>query len=78
MAGVFLAGARFSIQRLHAHVRHDRAHMWMPDHEPLTSGLFKFPGPPLYVNVYNRALVASAYPTNRSPCLLDRSMLLKC
>jgi hypothetical protein len=36
MAGVFLAGARFSIQRLHAHARHDRAHMWTPDHEPLT------------------------------------------
>ena len=46
--------------------------------DSLRSGLFKFPGPLLYVNVYNRAVVASAYPTNRSPCLVDHSMLLKC
>jgi hypothetical protein len=40
------------------------------------SGLFKFPEPLVYGNVYNRAVVASTYPTNRAPCLVDRPILM--
>jgi hypothetical protein len=35
MAGMLLAGARFSIQRLHAHARHQCAHVFSPDRETL-------------------------------------------